>query len=105
MNPYEIFIVFISWGASGKKRPVLVVSTTGEKIIIYPITTQYDGKSKTVKDNYFEISDWEEAGLYKKSYADIATAYRLPKSAFNDLLPIGKLSEKDKQSLIKFLSI
>ena len=42
MNPFDIFITFISWESGGKSRPVLVLQINGNTVSVYPITTQYE---------------------------------------------------------------
>lgn len=39
MKPFEIFIVYISWGSGGKSRPVLAFMLDENKISVYPITS------------------------------------------------------------------
>jgi len=68
MNPFEIFIAYVSWGNGGKKRPVLVLQTTEDNISVYTITTQYASKSEAVRAKFFKINDWKLSGLDKQSY-------------------------------------
>ena len=103
MNPFEIFITYISWGIGGKSRPVLVYSQDSLKIAVYSITTQYDNKSETIKAKYFKIEDWEQSGLSKLSYVDIGTLFRLPISVIDHKNPIGKLSASDIKRFLEFL--
>jgi len=49
MNPFEIFITYISWGSGGKKRPALVLLPDSDGVSVYPITTQYENKSELYK--------------------------------------------------------
>jgi hypothetical protein len=110
MEPFELFIAYISWGSSasqsnsGKSRPVLVFQISEDTISIYPITTQYENKSKTIQAQYFKINDWSQAGLDKQSYIDTGILYDLPISVFENKKPIGKLTNADKQSLLAFLT-
>ena len=103
MKPFDIFIAYVSWGGNGKKRPVLVFTTENERVLVYPITSQYDQKSDKVKANYFEVSEWKQAGLNKKSYVDTGNLYRFKSSVFSEVNPIGRLSETDKQNLLRHL--
>ena len=104
MNRFDIFITCISWGSGSKKRPVLVLLSDGGSILVYPITTQYDNKSKAIQARYFKICDWAKAGLVKQSYIDTGTLIKLPLSAMTNKKPIGQLSIEDKQKLLNFLS-
>jgi hypothetical protein len=72
---------------------------------IYPITSQYESKSGTIQDRYFKIIDWQRAGLDKQSYIDTGTRLRQPLVVFENATLIGRLTDKDKQRLIRFLSI
>ena len=103
MSPYEIYIVYMSWGIDGKVRPVLVFIVDESTVDIYPITTQYESKSEEVKALYFKITDWMQAGLDKQSYVDTGTLVSLPIDAFKGKAPVGRLSDDDKQRLFEFL--
>ena len=102
MKPYDIFITYISWGSGGKNRPVLVYALNNEFVKIYPITTQYDNKSGDVKARLFKINDWKQSGLDKQSYIDTGTRFRRPLSFFENIEPIGNLTDNDIDRLIKF---
>jgi hypothetical protein len=104
MKPFEIYIVSISWGSSGKSRPALVYALGTDVVKIYPITTQYENKSEAIKMRYFKINDWSEAGLDKQSYVDTGTRLKQTLSMFDNLRPIGELSVADKKRLLDFLN-
>lgn len=105
MKPFELFIVYISWGSGGKNRPVLAFISDEEKILVYPITSQYEGKSEIVKEKYFRIDNWSKAGLDKQSYIDTGRLISFPISVVSGKKPIGELTTKDKQRLLEFLTI
>ena len=104
MRPFEIFITCISWGSGSKKRPVLVLLINDNSILVYPITTQYENKSKTIQAQYFKINEWAQAGLARQSYIDTGTLIKLPLSVIRSKKPIGQLTLADKQKLLEFLS-
>ena len=104
MKPFDIFITCISWTSGSKNRPVLIVQINGNTISAYPITTQYENKSKTIQALYFKINDWLEAGLDKQSYIDTGTLLEFPLTAISNKQPIGKLTTADMQRLLVFLS-
>ena len=104
MNSFEIYITYVSWGSDGKNRPVLVLLSKGDSVLIYPITTQYKNKSKAIRERYFKISDWDQAGLAKQSYIDTGTLIKIQLSAIVNKKPIGRLSIADKQRLLEFLT-
>jgi mRNA interferase MazF len=104
MKPFEVFIVYISWGNGGKSRPVLAFFMDDNSISVYQITTQYEVKSQIIRTKYFKINDWLQAGLEKQSYVDTGTLISLPMTVINGKKPIGELSTEDKQSLLEFLT-
>lgn len=104
MKPFEIFIVYISWGSGGKSRPVLAFMLNDNKISVYPITSQYDDKSDVIKARYFKINDWSQLGLAKQSYVDTGTLISFPMSVIDGKKPIGELTSSDKQRLLDFLT-
>ena len=104
MNSFKIFITSISWGSGNKNRPILVLLLNGSSILVHPITTQFDNKSKAMQARYFKINDWQQSGLAKQSYIDTGILIKLPLSAIENKKPIGKLTITDKQRLHDFLS-
>ncbi|MDR0992531.1 MAG: hypothetical protein LBL87_06520 [Ruminococcus sp.] len=103
MNLFEIYITYVSWGTDGKNRPVLIYDEINGMVTFNPITTKFKNKSAAVKSQFFKINDWKAAGLTSESYVDTGTLLELPKSAFRNNA-IGKLTESDKNALLKFLS-
>ena len=104
MQPFDVFITYVSWNGGGKNRPVLAFIINDEIVDIYQITTKYENKSETVKSLYFKIDDWAQAGLDSPSYIDTGTLISLSTAAFKNKMPIGRLTENDKQRLLVFLS-
>ena len=103
MKPFEVYIIYVSWGVDGKTRPVLVYTVSGVETSVFIITSRYDNKSEAIKSRYFRINDWREAGLKRPSFVDIGTKIKLPISAFEQK-PIGGLTDDDKIRFIKFLT-
>jgi hypothetical protein len=99
MNPFDIYIAYVSWGTNGKRRPVVIYFERDSKVSVFRITSQYQNKSDAVRSKYLEITDWQQAGLDKPSYIDTGTIIKLP-TATVDPAPIGKLSERDKYALV-----
>ncbi|MCL2299598.1 MAG: hypothetical protein FWC27_05570 [Firmicutes bacterium] len=79
MNPFDIFIVYISWGDGGKHRPVLVLALSDSEASALPITSQYENKSNAVRAKYCKIVNWKEAGLDKPSVYRYGNAHPLPR--------------------------
>jgi len=104
MKPFDIFIAYVSWGDSGKTRPVLVYKIDDEIVHVYSITSQYVSKSVTIQAQYLTIIDWKEAGLDRPSYVDAGEIVELPIIALSSKLFIGKLSEADRKRLLEFLA-
>jgi hypothetical protein len=103
MLPFDIFIAYVSWGSGGKRRPMLVYKASEKDIITFPVTTQYDSKSKAIQARYFAINDWAQAGLYKPSFIDAGTPYTFPDAFLMKSEPIGRLTDNDKRRLVEFL--
>jgi hypothetical protein len=104
MEPFEIFVTFISWGSGGKNRPILVILINDSSLLAYPITTQYGNKSDSIQAQYYKMNDWLQAGFKKQSYIDTGTLIKLPLSAITNKYPIGRLTEAEKQKLLEFLN-
>ena len=103
MNIFDIYIAYVSWGDGGKKRPVLILVQMAGSVIVFNITTRYEGKNENVRRKYFRISEWQQAGLDKQSYIDTNSTITLPISAVDVQNPIGMLTEADVLRFIEFL--
>jgi len=104
MEPFELFITYISWGSGGKPRPVLVLLINEDTISVYPVTTQYENKNEFIKAQYFKINDWLQAGLDRQSYIDTGILLTFPISVIKNKKPIGRLTIEDKKRLLAFLT-
>ena len=104
MKTFDIYIAFVSWGDGGKMRPVLILEQEEALVFVFNITTQYENKSKAIRDKYFKINDWQQAGLEKQSYVDTNIIRELPSAIFDCKLEIGRLSSADEQGLIEFIA-
>jgi hypothetical protein len=102
MNPFDIYIAYISWGTDGKRRPVVIYFKKDDKVAVFRITSQYQSKSDAIRSKYLTITDWRQAGLDKPSYIDTSAVINLPAATINPS-PIGKLSKRDKQTLVESL--
>jgi hypothetical protein len=103
MNPFDIFIAYVSWGSDGKRRPMLVYQINSGEIMAFPVTSQFTNKPKLIQAQYFVINDWSQAGLDKQSYVDTGTPYVFAETYLEDTATIGRLTESDKKRLIEFL--
>jgi len=103
MGVFDIFIAYVTWEGSGKLRPVLVIERQDAVLSVFNITTRYEEKSEVIRNKYFKINDWQQAGLDKPSYIDTNIIRNLPKAVWDGKMPIGKLTEADKQRFLDFL--
>ena len=104
MTVFDIYIAFVSWGSSGKRRPVLILEESAVGVTVFIITTQYKNKSEAIRAKYFVINDWQQAGLDSQSYVDTNNTITLPLTAIDSNSPIGKLSSTDEMRLLEFIN-
>ena len=101
MNIYDVYISYVSWGESGKRRPVLILEQGTDGIVVFNITTRYEEKSEVIRSKYFKIDDWRQAGLSQESFIDTNNTVTLPSSAVEH--HFGTLTEADIERLHEFL--
>ena len=104
MSIFDIYIAYVSWEEGGKSRPVLIFEQKGKWVDVFAITTQYQNKSEAIKQTYFKIEDWQEAGLYKQSYIDTESRFDFPKAILDTKEPVGTLTLKDRKEFLDFLN-
>ena len=104
MKVFDIFIAYVSWGESGKTRPVLIIEQRESFVFVFIITTQYENKSEATRAKYFKINDWQQAGLDRQSYVDTNVIRDLPAAMFDGKTEIGRLTAADERRLIEFIS-
>ena len=104
MKAFDIYIAYVSWGESGKLRPVLIIEQQESLVFVFNITTQYENKSEAIRAKYFKIIDWQQAGLDRQSYVDTTVIRDLPAVIFDGKTEIGKLTAADELRLIEFIS-
>ncbi|MCL2312830.1 MAG: hypothetical protein FWC41_10165 [Firmicutes bacterium] len=106
MEAYDIIVLRVYFldldKTESKPRPALIVKVTCDKIYYYRITTKYSNKSDFFKNKYFEIIDYNNAGLYLKSWIDTFALYQVKEDDFKIKL-IGHLTDIDTERLQKFL--
>ena len=102
MRTNDISTAYISFPGGGKRRPVFIISDKNGIVRFYKITTKYAKKSAAIKEMYFPINHWHEAGLRKQSYIDTITVGRINKNDF-DLRVIGRLTPEDARMFEYFL--
>lgn len=105
IKPMELYIANVPYDDLQKKktRPALIVTEIDNKIYVYKITSKYDNKSESIKNIYFKISEYQNAGLKKQSYVDTHRIYRIKYDDLKQIDPIGKLTPNDEDLFSKFL--
>jgi len=109
MNIFDILIAYITWGGvvnevgGDKKRLVMILEQTAGGVTVFNITTRYEGKSEIIRDKYFKIDDWQQAGLHQPSYIDTNKTVTLPLSSINVTRHVGTLTASDVQKFIEFI--
>ncbi|QDK70402.1 hypothetical protein [Lactococcus protaetiae] len=89
-------------GTGSKVRPAFVIELDGTVVKTYRITSQYENKSEYIKSRYFEIIDYIEAGLRKRSWIDTVQAYNIDGNK-TKIRVLGYLSARDEIRLREFL--
>lgn len=101
----DIFIANVPFDDEdeNKIRPALVMKVTPQYARVFKITSQYKNKSLKIREFYYQIKEWKEAGLKRVSYVDTHKTYQLPLQEVMSHSPIGKLSGLDTLQLFSFI--
>lgn len=104
LSEHQIVIAKIMYtdGTGSKVRPAFVISLDGNRVKTFRITSQYENKSKYIQSKYFEIIDYIQAGLLKRSWIDTVQAYEIDSNQVS-IRVIGYLSARDELRLFNFL--
>ena len=107
MNPFDITVVYVAFNYTkgGKVRPVLVIQDAEDVFIGFAITSQYENKSAHIKNNYYEIKEWQKAGLIKPSWIDVKSKAIFEKKDLKITHIIGQLTDADIVGLMNFFEI
>ncbi|MDV7718697.1 hypothetical protein GA840_02285 [Pediococcus ethanolidurans] len=96
-----VFVRYLKFD-DGKRRPILIVKVKNEFVLAFKITFKFASKSKSVRKNYFEITQWKKANLKKPSWVNLnAQPLEFPIKMVGK--SFGHLSEKDRVSFYEFL--
>ena len=102
MKTNDIYLMYVSWGPGGKKRPILVIDFDKTTVTFYAITSSYQYKSKSVQSSRYPIKRWADSGLKKKSYIRVDHLYQsLLEGA--TVKYVGHLPLTDQQAFLEFL--
>ncbi|MCO0832355.1 hypothetical protein NFX39_04520 [Fructobacillus sp. W13] len=102
----DVISAFVTFeeGSGGKRRPALVIVADTFHFMTYKITSQYFTKSAHIRSNFFELTDWQEAGLNNKSYVDTGRIIKVERYLNSSpIYRIGTISKKDLHQLLLFL--
>ena len=104
MEAMDIYIANVPFddNNNSKIRPALVIHI-GSKITVFKITSKYSEKSVQIRQFYYPIKLWQEAGLKVQSYVDTHRTYTLSRNKVFSQKPIGKLTDIDSVGLIEFI--
>lgn len=96
----DVVTVYVGYeeNKGGKARPVLVVNTNYKYLDVYRLTTKYRAKSDYIKEQYYKVKKWREAGLYKQSWVDLGRLKQIPIRGVN-IKRIGSLETDDILSM------
>lgn len=105
MQPMDIYIADVPFDEENgsKARPALVLRVQNGWVNVFKVTSQYQKKSAKIRQLYYPICEWKQAGLKKKSYVDTHRTYSLPEKFIFSRRPIGKLTELDRIKLFEFI--
>lgn len=103
MTTSDIGLAFVEFTAKtgGKKRPVLIVGRINDDYLAFSITSKFESKSPQIKAVYYEIQNWQAAGLDLPSWID--TGHILYLSQTQRIQKIGTLPNIDREKLTQFL--
>lgn len=104
LSEHTVVVAKITYadGTGSKVRPAFIIKLDGDWVKTYRITSQFDHKSEYIKSKYFEIIDYMEAGLRKRSWIDTVQAYNINVNEAKIRI-IGYLSGRDEARLRDFL--
>lgn len=103
MKTNDIYTAYVSWPGGGKRRPVIIVQDTEDKVNVLKITTKYKNKSVRIKSNYYPMIDWQKEGLRQQSYIDTNAIQSLLKKGDLSFSYIGRLTTNEKKGLALFI--
>lgn len=101
----KVYVVNIPYEdkSDSKIRPALVLSMSDGYIKLLKVTSDYDKKPEKIKELYYPIIEWQQAGLKKESYVDCHRTYNITTDYILRNKPVAKLTVKDKVGLHSFV--
>ncbi|MDF7638019.1 hypothetical protein PT285_01015 [Lactobacillus sp. ESL0791] len=103
MKTNDVITLYVGYieGKGGKRRPVIVRKISNQGLMAFKVTTKYANKSEYIKQQYYSVHDWAEAGLKQQSWIDIGNIYEF-KNKNLQVKKIGHLTAKDQIGLARF---
>lgn len=105
LRPFQIYLADVPYDEKpgSTYRPALVMIPHVGQTRIYKVTTRYDDKSSEIKDVYYPIKNWKQAGLDKQSYVDVHKTYEVPTRKLTEKKLKGALTAEDSVRLVKYI--
>lgn len=103
MKTNDIYTAYVSWPGGGKRRPVIILQDSEDKVDVLRTTTKYKNKSIKIQRNYYPMCDWQNEGLNKQSYIDTGAIQSLLKKENLSFSYIGSLTTNEKKNLALFI--
>lgn len=99
MERFDIYMADIKFEDTdnSKTRPSIILQESPENIIVLKVTSQ-----KHTKVPQYELQDWVQEGLWKKSYVDLNKVYKITNDNIKQIL--GRLTKIDKNGLIQAIN-
>lgn len=98
----KVFFSFLNEGKS-KRRPVLVIGHEDGTLTFLALTSKFEEKSPMIKLQYYALVDWKTVGLNKSTFVDVLSARKVRIELLDQIVPIGQLTNRDKENLVAFI--
>lgn len=104
LSEHEVAFAYVEYAdnSGGKRRPVIIMSVDGEEVTFYKITSQYFKKSEFIRQKYYQIKDWMEAGLDRPSWVDTITPITYAQNKYSFRV-VGRFTPRDIVGLKMFI--
>jgi hypothetical protein len=106
IEPFDILIheVEFETGNGTKLQPV-VLYNINQEFSVLEILGIYSYRKWFAYDNrFYEIVDWEQAGLKMRSFIKVSVIYEVEQVGLGNSEKVGRLSKHDRLGLQKFIN-
>lgn len=107
---FEIYLIEVAFEDSTgtKKRPIVLISYVHENFYFQALPV-FSDRPKFATNNFYqdfmyEITDYQFAGLDKKSWINVKYVLNVPVFGLKHSTQIGKLSDKDAKRLMSLFA-